>query len=292
MQYVSRVRLGTSFSNWLLPSPFKRPLVVLLEAPVLTFRQDFGSRIINRGERRVDEDVSSDSRILTVTQGWRRDLFSFLKHRDWIRQFVWSIEMTDLIVRSSHFEMSIDSGFYEYKWDSHTLVLNNSCVKSLFPLTVDDINSDSPHHRTLHVSLFRFTLNRIQNEHHYVFKDEIYGQWSPVFHLNAMNVFYSIRSIIRKLKNSQSNQQTASNDRPALLYFQFSGRISIGCLLSNEGQTMELRAADFSFVKPAKQRFSLKSNSIVLFCDEKEIATFDVSILQLFFALIDTDFSL
>ena len=276
VQFVSRVRIGSSLANWLLPTKFKSPLVVLLDGATLTFNKDFGSHLINRDEYSGADTLVDSGPGNTVPYGWQTDLFAFLENKDWVKHFVWSIEMSDVTVRTSHFEMSIDNGYFASSWNEHVLVLNNSYVKSLLPMTVDDINSDSSCRRTLEVSYFKFTLNRVEHEHHYVFRDEIYGQWNPLFHLNVMNVIRSVKAIIKKLKKPHA-LPTAPSDRTSLLYFDFMGKISIGCLLSNEGQSMELRAADFSVVRPAKQRLSIKSNSIMLLCDENEIASFDVS---------------
>lgn len=277
LQFVSRVRVGSCLANWLLPTKFKRPLVILLDGVTLSFTKDFGSHLIDRDEdSQVDPLVEAGPGNVMANGAWQRDLFTFLENKDWVKQFVWSIEMSDVTVRTSHYEMSIDNGYFESSWSEHVLVLNNSYVKSLLPMTVDDINSDSCCRRTLEVSQFKFSLNRVQQEHHYLFRDEIYGQWNPLFHLNVMNVVRSVKAIIRKLKKPHA-QPSPPSDRTSLLYFDFTGRISVGCLLSNEGQSMELRAGDFSVVRPAKQRLSIKSNSIMLLCDENEIASFDVS---------------
>lgn len=275
LQFVARVHIGSSLANWLLPTKFKRPFVLLLDGVTLTFENDFGSKIVHRNHG--DSQVAAEEAGGSIAGDLQKGVFSFLfQNKEWVQRFVWSIEMSEVTVRTSHFEMSIETAFFDSKWKEHILVLNNSYVKSLLPLTVDDINSDSNCRRILEVAYFKFTFNRIQKEHHYVFREEIYGQWTPLFHLNVMNVVNSVKAIIRTLRKSHS-QPSSPSDRTALLYFEFLGRISIGCLLSNEGQSMELRASDFSVVRPAKQRLSIKSNSIVLLCDENEIAFFDVS---------------
>jgi hypothetical protein len=278
---VARVRVGTSLANWLMPTKFKRPLVILLDGATLTFHNDFGTHLLN-----FDDDSPSTNSVpgsdpgVLVTNGWRRDLFAFLENKDWVKHFVYSIEMSDLTVRTSQYEMTIETGLFQSSWNEHVVLLNNSYVKSLVPMTVDDINSDSCSRKTLEVSSFKFTLNRVEREHHYVFRDEIYGQWNPLFHLNVMNVVRSVKAIIKKLSKPHAAPASPANDRTTLLYFDFVGNVSIGCLLSNEGQSMELRTSDFSVIRPAKQRLSIKSNSIMLLCDENEIASFDVSIYK------------
>ena len=270
------MRIGSSLANWLLPSKFKRPLVILLDGAVLSFREDFGSAVIDRGLGGDSGTLAQEG--VTPRQGWREELLSFFKRMDWVKHFVWAIEMTDVTVRSSHFELTVEQALYESKWNEHVLTLENSYVKSLLPMTVDDINFDTSCHRILEVTSFKFVLNSIQNEHHYVFRDVVYGQWNPLFHLNVVNLVSAVKAIVRKVRRPSPQTPTAG-ERTAFLYFDFSGNVSVGLLLSNEGQTMELRASDFSVVRPGKQRLSIKSTGLSLFCDDNEIATLDVSSL-------------
>ena len=272
--YINKVTFGSS----LVSARFRSHLVIFLEGVEVTFEPDFGSGII---ERNLAVPSSTPVRV-NIARDNDQDSW-----KAWIDNllggFVCCVDAKDLRVQSTQFQLKISTAKGDFKSNLIKVILNDSLINSRDPLTVQEINDttdEGSKHRCLSFSYFEFSLNRELNEQRYVFREDIFFQWNPLLHLTVINVIKSVKHLIRSFKkqsppvsvSSSPLHQTSSKNK--LIHLDLHGNISVGALLSNDGQTFELKSSSCSVTIPAKGRFSLKSDSIVMLFDSHIIAKF------------------
>ena len=230
-----------------------------------------------------------------MVRGWQQVLLGNIRTALRIPPLTWMIVMTDASLRNEFFELHSDSAKFEIVSDSLTITLNNSEIKSLVPLTVEEVNTSNASHPCLQVSEFQFIRNSSNNSQVYIFRNEVYIQWTPLLHVSIVSVYRDFKQLIATCKGS-GRPQTPSNSpmhkaSSRSIEIDLEGQIKLALLLSNEGQSMHFTSSHINFSMPAKNRAKLESKAIALYCDERHIARINVSTLLMSLRVIDFIFS-
>lgn len=221
------------------------------------------------------EDGVSDDYLSTQLQQISKKIKSCLQ------PITWSIEVLQIELMTSHFKLDIEAFEVHSEGSKLTITLNNSNVHSSTPLTDEEVDShDGLCHRVLRLSYFRLIIDRELKEHNYLFGDDIYFQWNTLFHLTVINLIRNYKKLTKCIASTEANGGTDNrveeSGKPTnLIHINMTGNIEIGALLSAKGQTLCFKLSSASFVRPAKGRFSFKSSSVSMYCEDNLIATFD-----------------
>lgn len=274
LQTVPTIRFGSN----LFSSKYSAHVVLIVESPRFLFENE---PCISSNQPRRQEQEQNVPRVEEVVRGWQQRLLANIRHNNFIRPFRWTVEMSDASLRNEFFELHSDSAKFEMSSNNLTITLENSEIKSLVPLTVDEVNTSNTFHPCLEVSYFQFHLNRALNEQMYIFRDQIHIQWTPLLHVSVVSVYRDFKHLITTWKGSGRSQTPSnspmhqSNSRSIEISLQ--GQIQLGFLLSNEGQSMHCTASNINFSMPSRNRANFESDLVSLFCDERHIANFEVS---------------
>ncbi|RWS17806.1 hypothetical protein B4U79_01668 [Dinothrombium tinctorium] len=149
-------------------------------------------------------------------------------------------------------------------------VIKNANVNSLIPLKKNVEACET--HNILNLSEIKCIFNHDTNEKSVTLTEEIYFQWNVYFHLILTDLIKSVKQKISYLKlTADKKSKPASSAR---INITFDGNINIGALLSSSGQTVRFHSSSFQAVS-SLTKLDFKSDWIVVFFDEREIAKFE-----------------
>ena len=130
--------------------------------------------------------------------------------------------------------------------------------------------------RIIYFSVVRVKCNHYINEVCISITEEIFIQWNASFHLTLLELY---EEISQKFQNRKSNIPMIQHSLSVNL--KLEGKINIGALLSNKGNSMNFQTENLTF--NFDNKICLKTNSIAVNFDDHSIMKLEVSFVEVRF---------
>jgi hypothetical protein len=141
-------------------------------------------------------------------------------------------------------------------------------------------------HRIMYFSVVRLNLNYDIHETTISLTEEVFIQWNPSFHLTLIDLYEEFLSKLMKSNNAVESLSFT------LINIKLDGKISIGALLTNSGNTMSFDTEYISFSIQSANKISAKCEFLSLSFDSNLIMKFEVIFIYFSFDLISNKYSI
>ncbi|KAI2804677.1 hypothetical protein BLOT_003665, partial [Blomia tropicalis] len=165
------------------------------------------------------------------------------------------INFTSVNLFTSQLMVRIDSMAIDLNGRKLTCSTNGFAINSMYApsATLACLKaSELIQHRIVYFSVMRINFSQDHKEITLSLTEEIFVQWSPLFHLNVIELyedFYRILSNIQLIKSGDEKKTEKYNNRfkGYNMNLKLDGKINIGILLTNESDTMRFETEYFLF---------------------------------------------
>ncbi|KAF7489462.1 Uncharacterized protein SSS_04779 [Sarcoptes scabiei] len=187
------------------------------------------------------------------------------------------INSTSINIFTSQLMMRIDSTACDLNGNKITCSVNGFGVNAMYApsAALSCLKaSELVQQRVVYFSVMRINYNQDSKEISLSLTEEIYILWSPLFHVNILELLVDIRNIYKNLMSNRSSQISNLNLQSSF-NLKLDGKISLGILLSKNGETMTLQTEYLTISINHLNQISSKSEMINIFFDEVLNFTFE-----------------
>lgn len=164
------------------------------------------------------------------------------------------INFTSVNLFTSQLMMRIDSMACDLNGSKLTSSINGFAVNSMYApsATLSCLKaSELLNHRIIYFSVMRINFSHDIKEVHLSLTEEIFFQWSPLFHVNVLELCEDFNKVYQnvsllKSKSEEPNSVAYDNFKRFNLYLKLDGKICFAILLSDEGDTMKFETEYFT----------------------------------------------
>lgn len=162
------------------------------------------------------------------------------------------INLTSVNLFTSQLMMRIDSMASDLNGSKLTCSVNGFAINSMYApsATLSCLKaSELLQHRIVYFSVMRINFSQDVKEVYLSLTEEIFVQWSPLFHINVLELwedFCRIYNNFRCLRSTPTNRVSYDNFKRFNMHLKLDGKISLGMLLSDQEDTMRFETEYFT----------------------------------------------
>ena len=162
------------------------------------------------------------------------------------------INFTSINLFTSQLMVRIDSMAIDLNGRKLTCSINGFAINSMYApsATLACLKaSELTQHRIVYFSVMRINFSQDIKEISLSLTEEIFVQWSSSFHLNVLELYEDFSRIISNIlvinSDTEKLPESYGNYKAFNMNLKLDGKISLGILLTNEGDTMRFETEYF-----------------------------------------------
>ena len=186
------------------------------------------------------------------------------------------INLSSVNLFTSDLMLRIDSATTDSNTSKLTSSINGLALSAMYApsATLSCLRAaELTQHRIIYLSVVRLNMNYDTHETTISLTEEVFIRWNPSFHLTCIDLYEEFLSkVVNKTNNAVESLSYVS------IHIKLDGKISVGLLLTNCGNTMALETEYFSISIHSYNKMSSKCELLSLHLDNNQIMTLEVII--------------
>ena len=201
------------------------------------------------------------------------------------------INFTSVNLFTSQLMQRIDSMAIDLNGRKLSCSINGFAINSMYApsATLACLKaSELTQHRIVYFSVMRINFSQDVKEISLSLTEEIFVQWSPSFHLSVLELCEDFGRICSNILQINSNNEKPPESGSKLKSFNMSlkldGKISLGILLTNDGDTMRFET-EYLLISYQNMTFSSKCELFSIYFNDVHNCCIEVSIWLTLFSV-------